>query len=79
MAGIENKTKTALKARFSAIKDKLPDDWKHQLIEKYPEYDSFKMANMLKNVATGLQAPSEELCERIEGLLSDSATKEPVI
>ena len=60
--------KAALRTRIKQVKTRLPFDWKEQLLQKYPEYDTFAMGHILRNVYSGAQAPTDELCERIEAL-----------
>lgn len=57
-----------LKDRFLEIKDRLPLDWKEVLIKEFPEYNTIRWGNHLRNVFYGYIAPDGVLIERLEKL-----------
>jgi hypothetical protein len=70
-----NKTSEILKNRIKACKKFLPNNWRQQIIEFAPQYDSLKGARLMDNVFK-LRSSDLQLTELIEKIIIDMYGKE---
>jgi hypothetical protein len=72
------KTSEILKNRIKACKNLLPNNWRQQIINVAPEYDSLKGARLMDNVFK-LRSSDLRLTELIEQIVKSIPSEMPKI